>query len=545
MPKRRPRLSSLRLLGDHKVALYWKAHVRQGDNKDTLPDAWKVIADLRAPHKWGIYASQGAWYSQSIFGRDSLLVGRMLVSYDRELAVDVIITICSLQGLQDDISTQEQPGRIHHEYRNLSKWQADRPGKLLAQLASLLWGGNTKEMLTYFSTDSTALFLQLVADYCSLYGGEILNQTVLHHTGHATTVGASVQSAAHWLMHRAKGSGYVEHRRTNPWSVVNQTWKDSPTAYIHTDGGLPNMRQPVTYLLAQVLAADGLEAIAPWMSSFPECDTDSWIGASQRMRHKTLGEMWMPSLNYFSPMLDRDNHQQHRPIATLTSDASWMLASGIFDHLAVGERRPYLEGIISLLFSDDFLTPVGIRSRAKRHHQLISFADYHGSWTVWSLDSYFFALGLRKQGYYQLAGEIELRMLGAYTAAGLYYEYFLVSPDNVVQYRPHKTAARGAETINIQISPEPNLAWSAADAIRMTDVHRHLPPTTPQPAWKQRFEAHILDSLPYSLVRGDSPPPQTTMTPFRVSTTRGWAQLAFNIAPQLAKQYITPRDQTA
>lgn len=509
-----------------------------------LPDPAEIIRELRAAHHQGIYASQGAWYSQSVFGRDSLLTARMLLKSDRELANEVIFTIASLQGLHKSESTQEQLGRVHHEYRRFSDWRSGRPGKRLAQFASLLWGGSTSEMLTYFSTDGTALYLQLAADYCAEYGSEILQQTVTHHSGQVTTVGASIAAAAGWLLHRAGASGYVEHRRSNPFSVINQTWKDSPTAYVHPDGGLPNFRQPVTYLLAQVLAADGLEMMAPWMQDFPECDTASWLAAAQRMRSKTLGEMWMPEHNFFASMLDRDNHQQHRHIATLASDAAWMLASNIFDHLTTTEKRPFLEGIIERLFSDDFLTPVGIRCRAKRHIGLIDFADYHGAWTVWGIDNYFFALGLHKHGYHRLAREIELRFFNGFNAADKYYEYFLVSADDVVLYQPQEEPSGGTELVQVQIRPEPNLAWSVASFMHLQTVHESLDDSGEIPDWKHRFEGKILGRLPYSLALGDAPPPQTNLTPFRLSTGRGISRLAFKIVPELLRQYVTPRNMT-
>jgi glycogen debranching enzyme len=502
-----------------------------------LPDANQIIIQLTADNHLGIYASQGSWYAQSVFGRDSLLVGIMLVDTHQELVRDIILTMSALQGLRRRRSTQEAPGRIMHEYRNLAAWKPGRPGKPLAQLASLLWGGSTTQMLTYFSTDSTALYLKLVAEYCEFYGTDILNQHVTYRNGQLATIGECTVAAANWLLERSRATGFVEHQRTNPWSVINQTWKDSPTAYLHASGAMPRFTRPVAYLLSQALTIDGLESVTPWIKYDPNCNPEGWLAAAETMRRQTLEQLWQPDWNYFAAMIDRDHSGRHQPVRTLSSDASWLMITSLFEPLTDADQQRYLTGLIETLFSDDFLTTVGIRCRALRHHGQTSWIDYHGSQTVWPVDSYFLALGLRKYGFTRLARELELRLFRALELAGSYYEYFVVSPSGTVVYRPDDAPASGSRQVPIHIKPEVNLAWTVAGYLRMQRAHHQAAPAPPpKDSWQYQLEERILNRLSFRLESQQSPPAITQLTPFGLNPRQGWLRLTAKILAESVHQ---------
>lgn len=475
----------------------------------------------------GIVASQGPWYSQAIFGRDSASAGLLLLGKDQRLVHDIIFELARLQGQKTDRRSGEEPGRIHHEYRDLTKWHPGRKGRHLATLYSLLWGGSLEEMHTFFSSDSTPLFILLVSSYCHRYGFAILDR-VVH--GDATLADCVV-SAAEWLQ-SCDHDGLVAHKRMGLFCPSHQSWKDSPTAYLHTNGGLPASHRPMSYIIIQALAADALMAASNLGDHLPGNRSDMWRHDAKRWRATLIERFWMPEQRYFASLLDQDRHGNWRQLETLCSDPGWLLDTGVFDDLSEKERLFYVQAITRRLFSDDFLTTVGIRSRALRHYTLVKLADYHGSQSSWPLDTQRFVSGLRKQGYPRLAKELTLRLEDGLAKSGHPYEYWVVTPNGTVQYRPEAASKRHLATrqsaVPVQIIPEPGFSWTAAVAINLSE---NIPGIS---SIDSRFESGILYKLTYRYSRGQKPAVQRNLTPLRLSLRGGILRLGWYIATKVA-----------
>ena len=91
---------------------------------------------------------------------------------------------------------EEEPGRIHNEQRNLFGWRAPLWLKLLFGLGlSSIWGGTPTGYTTYFASDSTPLFIILVAALADREPG-ILDATVTAATGACATLADSVAGRA-------------------------------------------------------------------------------------------------------------------------------------------------------------------------------------------------------------------------------------------------------------------------------------------------------------------------------------------------------------
>jgi glycogen debranching enzyme len=89
------------------------------------------------------------------FGRDSAFAGIMALSWNPQIAHDVLSFLARLQGTEENSYTYEQPGKILHELHIMGE---------LARLKEIPFG------LFYGSVDSTPLFLLLAAEYMSWTG---------------------------------------------------------------------------------------------------------------------------------------------------------------------------------------------------------------------------------------------------------------------------------------------------------------------------------------------------------------------------------------
>jgi len=114
----------------------------------------RSIADLAAlrlhdpaGRRRPVVAAGAPWY-MTLFGRDSLITAYMALPVDPDLALGVLEALAELQGRVVDTATEEQPGRIVHEARQLGLG------------SSLL----TRHSRYFGSVDATPLFVVLLGE---------------------------------------------------------------------------------------------------------------------------------------------------------------------------------------------------------------------------------------------------------------------------------------------------------------------------------------------------------------------------------------------
>jgi glycogen debranching enzyme len=73
--------------------------------------------NLVSAGRYGVYASMGPNFEYAIFGRDSIEVAQHLLNSHKSLVRNIIFTLARLQGVKNDATSEEEPGKIHHEYR--------------------------------------------------------------------------------------------------------------------------------------------------------------------------------------------------------------------------------------------------------------------------------------------------------------------------------------------------------------------------------------------------------------------------------------------
>jgi len=227
----------------------------------------------------GLDTSGGLLFNHSLWARDRVITALDLIDYAPRPAFETVLALAALQGTRRRVLSEEEPGRIHNERRDLRAWQAPLWLKALFGLGlSTIWGGTPAGYTTYFSSDSTPLFIILVAALARREPG-ILEATVARKDGRPATVSESVAEACDWIERHLNDEGLVEAGQSNPLAL-QQVWKDGPTSNFDEHGRMANVVRPMAYLDVQVLAA---EALRP-----PAGAPSGRVARSARRHHRPL-----------------------------------------------------------------------------------------------------------------------------------------------------------------------------------------------------------------------------------------------------------------
>ncbi len=457
------------------------------------PDGLAIIDSLRAGDK-GIRTSLGANYNNAIFGRDSSIVGDILTTVNPHITGNIILALARLQGVRYEKATNEEPGRIMHEYRKYQHWETGALKKVIFKAIARLWGGDSQRVITYYSMDSTPLYVLMVADYAQLKP-EVLDMRITRYDGKAVTIRQTVIEACEWMMRQVNSEGLVEVPRGNFFSLMNQTWKDSPTGYIQPDGTPLDITRPVAYLEMQGLVSEALSRATNIV------DTEEWRHMAKRLRATIAARFWREDEQYFASAIQYNKHGQ-TVVTTLESDPGWLLNTGVFDDFNEEEQKKYISGIVRRLFSPDFLTDAGVRARALRYRKKLALSDYHGSYTTWPIDSYMFSRGLRRHNLPLLADQLDARVIDAINKSGDFYEYFFVDANDRVVYDPqaaatpfHRHVRQRVITLLPALMPESNIAWTVALGLELRHEDSRKNEHHPQKRWQSQLEAEVLHTI--------------------------------------------------
>ena len=445
---------------------------RQAAIRQTFRDGWPPSVDyiqlVLNKDRLGVCASTGPHYIDAVFGRDSLEVAEDLLETHQTLAHDILITLANLQGSKLDPISEEEPGKIHHEYRAALMGGETIPKHSLELMHILQrqWGGvNTDRMVYYGSHDATLLFIRLIGRYVDLYGPQILQQRV-NGSGQIHTLSDSVLAAVRWLVAKIDPKlGLFVYRRLNPIGLANQTWKDSDTSFMFKDGGLPDFDKGIAALELQGYAYDALQA-AVRLQLGDDQERQNWQNLAIGIQQATIAKLWMSDRHFFAQGLAYDRLGQLRQLDTLTSDAGVLLDTDLLHDLPNQQSRAMIEGIVHQLCGPDFLTKIGIRCRSLEHWHLPGYIVYHGSNVVWPKETFDVSKGLRRSGFADLANTLEDGLLDSLEQSGGFYEFFYVSRDGFVWYDRRAALEHFSEESPGQTLPMPETgqAWTISAA---------------------------------------------------------------------------------
>ncbi len=447
----------------------------------------------------GVYASSDTLFKGAVFGRDSLEVAEDLNNLKPKLVKHILLTLASLQGLHSSDVTEEEYGKIVHEYRTTivdGKPLDDMSRHIFTELSSR-WGGTATEMAYYGSIDATPHFIRMLGIYTKRNSKKILEVPVRRRDGSHSTMYQALELAVDWLLEKLgdSDSGLLEYHARNPQGIENQVWKDSKEFYVHKNGRLANHHLPIGSIEVQGLAYDALKYAALMLPERRQQLSDR----AKQLQARTIQLLWQPKQKYFALGIDYRVPGSIRIIKTMTANPASLLDSMFFDDLEHDTKVKFIKGIVMNIMGTDFLTDAGIRSRSLSERKLIKFWDYHGSFTTWPKETYDIAKGMRRQGFIKLSQELENRILNVVKKSKGYPEFVYVDFRGRVLAGPPSATEHGpVSLVESTNKPETVQAWtvSAVMAIASSRSPGVRQPKIHQEEWQKLLEHDVLSHIP-------------------------------------------------
>lgn len=460
-----------------------------------------VVASRATKENEGI---DGLGLFETPFGRDSLTVALLLHKKYPRLTQATVKKAAELQGVQLDLDSEEEVGKIFHEERH-----PDDPSvKRLIEEAH--W-----KFPYYGSIDATPLFIQAVG-VASKDNHNFLKETYHGRDQQIHTFEYAFDQAVIWLEKQTAKTtdnpeGLLEFKRLNTrGGIINQSWKDSGDSYMHADGTLANHNKGIASIEVQAQAYDSFLNAAEVYEQLRHVVTDEQrevYGAKvQRLRakaldirQKVLDIFWNEDERggYFALGTDRDEQGDIRPLQVRSSNMGRLLNSRIFDgnDPEIVHKR---EAVIRTLFSDEMLAASGIRTLSNREVRFRPGAYHNGS--VWLFDTYLIALGLERHSYYGLAESLKERIGNVVTKFNKFPEFARggdeeepMLNERIVDIFDENTGSYN----RIEQPPQEIQAWSVASVVAekfdRNPLRSHLPKLTSAIDWgKRQLELELL-----------------------------------------------------
>jgi glycogen debranching enzyme len=349
------------------------------------------LDEVLAPEGW-TYASSppvepddpGRFHA--LFGRDSLITALQLLPVRPEIARATLRVHARLQGTRDDPETDEEPGKVVHEYRPDAGDRFDYMGLPVRE------GG----LRYYGSADSTCWFIVLLA--------------ALGDAALADELAPSWRAAGGWLERALeRGGGLVTFGpRAAPGGLVQQGWRDTPDPLRPYGGG--------------ILRPDGSVPEPP----LADADTQAVALVALRALRILSGERRFAALA--SELAERVAHAfgpetmaieaGGRPVEGAGSQLGWLLWAGALPEDATAR-------LAERLCAPDVLTPFGLRTLSERSPVFAAEAYHRGS--VWPFDSWLGWAGLRAAGRDAEAESVRSGVLEAVERLGRAPELYAVA----------------------------------------------------------------------------------------------------------------------
>ncbi len=374
----------------------------------------KLLLDIEKLKTSQGYLNAGYPNYNTLFGRDSLIAAWQLLEIDPKIAKSTLQILAKYQGKNFNQKSEEEPGKILHEYRFTSQEQAEL----------LYW------QFPYFgSVDATPLFIIVAKKYFQKTGDrEFL-----------VKIWPNIRAAVNWISKYgdADNDNFIEYQRKNPQGLFHQGWRDSQEDHL-------KIKPPVALVEVQGYSFAAYQAAADLAQKL-EKDfslSDLWLNKAEELQHSFQKYFWWPEESYYYLALDANK----KPRKSVCSNSGHLLFTGIID-------ETLLPKIISRLFSSDLWTPWGIRTLSITDPDFNPQSYHLGS--IWPHDNWMIYYGLKALGFLEKAQMIKQSLLLVYQELGFIPELFKVGESKIV------LSTKG------KIPANPLQAWASSGLLNM------------------------------------------------------------------------------
>jgi glycogen debranching enzyme len=325
-----------------------------------------------------------------LFGRDSLITSLQVLPVRPEVARATLRALARRQGTRHDPETEEEPGKIGHEFRDA----------LPAPFAEAGYRPASRNGFRYYgSADATAWWLVVLA--------------ATGDGGLAAELKRAWLAAARWLEDALdRGGGYVRHGdAAPPGSLSQQGWRDAidPTAQAAYGGG--------------IIRPDGSAPEPP----LADADTQAVAYAALHALSALSGEArWGRRAEELAQRIEADFGPEiialegdGTPVRGAGTQLGWLLWAGAV-------RGDVADALAERLVQPDLLTSYGLRTLSSAHPCFDPHAYHRGS--VWPFDSWISWGGLRAAGRTEEAESARAGVLGALDRFAGAPECYAVTP---------------------------------------------------------------------------------------------------------------------
>jgi glycogen debranching enzyme len=313
------------------------------------------------------------------FGRDALITSLEFLPWFPEIARGTLGFLAAHQGRQVNEFTEEEPGRILHEYRT---------GEM----------ANCREIpfIPYYGTvDATPLFLITLGQYIR-WTNDL--DFLRDHWSNAL-------AAARWITDYGDrdGDGFVEYAKVSATGLVNQGWKDSWDAVTHADGSLAPPPIALCEVQGYVYAAYREMSYLAGRLGMSE-SAGSFDGMADRLRDSFTQRFWWEEQHICYLALDGEK----KPCQVVSSNAGQCLWTAIVPPEWAGM-------MVSRLMAEDMYTGWGIRTLSTTAARYNPMSYHNGS--VWPHDTALIGAGFALYGCVEELGHL----LGNLFGTSLYF----------------------------------------------------------------------------------------------------------------------------
>jgi glycogen debranching enzyme len=352
------------------------------------------------------------WFA-TIFGRDSIIAAYQSLSVNSQLAVDTLRVLARHQGREFNDWRDEEPGKILHEYR----------------AGEMTRNGEMPFSPYYGSIDATPLFLILLSETFNWTGDEKLITELL----------PNASAALEWIDKYGDldGDGFVEFQRRSPKGLINQGWKDSWDANLHSDG--TPARAPISPCEVQGYVYDAKYRMSSLLRAFGDVKTAEKLKRDAiKLAHRFERSFWLPNRGFYAMALDAEK----KPLEVIASNPGHLL----FTRLISKDRARI---VCDRLLREDMFSGWGCRTMSMKERVFNPLSYHRGS--VWPHDNSIIAHGMAVNEMRDGA----LRILTSlYQAALKFRDYRLPELFCGVQRREHD------EPVHYPVSCSPQ-AWAS------------------------------------------------------------------------------------